>query len=348
MPTQAILDSANNVVVNNSPYHLVAMDGYDQAMSSVPFRFADNRWKEGQFTVDDGIAFYVSQLAGIDPKLYETKYRHIVYQELVPIDTNGPAYLDHFVYFSYDAATIGKFIGANGKDMPNVATKANKSVIKVEEGGIGYSYSLQELEKAAAMNMPLDANGAKACKRGKEEHAQRVAFFGDAELGVTGLLNNANVAVDNSSAAWSTLTQLQRYNDLNSLLIKVWEDSAHVHYPNRMILPTELAEYWTQPMSADRPEITLGKYFLENNWCATQGINVQVKFLGEMNDAGVGATRRMMAYEVTDENLVMKMPRDLEFLPPQPDGFNINVPGRYKFGGVEFRYPGCAAYRDGQ
>ncbi len=343
MTTLAVLDAKNEIVVDRSPYHVIAMDGYDAAMAAIPFK----RKSKDNFTIDDGIAFYISQLAGLDPKIYETKYRHIVYQDLVPVDTTGPAYLDQFDYISYDAVTMGKFIGANAKDMPNVAIKAKKDIIKVEEGGIGYGYSLQELEKAQAMNMPLDAHGAKACDRGFQEHAQRVAFFGDEELGVTGLLNNANIGVDQTSDVFSALTQLERFDELNGLLIQVWEDSAQVHYVNRLVLPTAFAVYWTAPMSAERPEITLGKYFAENNWCKTQGIDVQVRFLAEMNTAGAGSTtRRIMAYEVTDENLVMKMPRMLEFLPPQPDGLRIEVPGRYKFGGVEFRYPGSAAYRD--
>ena len=346
MTIQAILDSKNNIVVTASPYHVIAMDGYDAAMASLPFKK-----KPGQMSMDDGIAFYISQLAGLDPKIYQTKYRNIRYQELIPIDTSGPAFMDQFDYISYDAVTIGKFIGANAKDMPNVAMKAKKDVIKVEEGGIGYGYSLQELEKSQAMNMPLDATGARAADRGFQEHAQRVAFKGDTELGVTGLLNNVNIAVDNAASTWAVLGDtaagmLAKYNQLNSLLIKVWEDSAQVHIPSRIVLPTTVAADLTKPMAPERPEITLAKYFAENNFASTQGVTVKLVMLSEMETAGVGATRRMMAYEVNAENLVMKMPRMLEFLPPQPEGLRIEIPGRYKFGGVEFRYPGCAAYRD--
>lgn len=345
MLTQAILDAKNNVVVDSSPYHTIAMHGYDAAIQSHPYSYkAGGR----EFTIDDGIAFYISQLAGLDPKIYETKYRHIVYQEMIPVDMTGPAYLDQFDYISYDAVTIGKFIGANAKDMPKVGMKAKKDIIKVEAGAIGYGYSLEELEKSQALNMPLDAHGAKAADRGFQEHAQSVAFFGDAELGVTGLLNNANVASDNSPGVWSGLTQLERYEDLNNLLIEIWQNSAQVHYADQVILPTDLATYWSQPMSEERPEITLGKYFMENNFIGSLGIKVEVRFLSELNTAGAGTTTRIMAYERSDENLVMKMPRGLEFLPPQPEGMRVEVPGRYKFGGVEFRYPGCAAYRDNQ
>src|SRR5690625_7673481 len=118
--TQAVLDAKNNVVVTASPYHVIAMEGYDAAMASIPFKR-----KGGEVTIDNGIAFYISQLAGLDPKLYETKYRHIVYQELTPIDTTGPAYLGQFDYISYHAVSVGTCIGANANDLPQVALKAH-------------------------------------------------------------------------------------------------------------------------------------------------------------------------------------------------------------------------------
>jgi len=345
MKTLAVLDAKNNIVVDSSPYHLVAAAGYDHAISQHPAV----KYAPGQMTMDAGIAFYISQLAGLDPKIYETKYRNIIYQDLVPVDTSGPAFMDQFDYISYDAATVGKFIGANAKDMPNVAIKAKKDVIKVDEGGIGYGYSLSELEKSQQLNMPLDVNGAKAANRGFQEHAQRVAFSGDDEIGVTGLFNNINIAIDNSPGVWSGLTQLEKYNDMNSLIIKVWNDSAQVHIPDCFLLGTDFADELSKPMSDERPEITLLKYFLENNfYTATTGQPIKLRMVSELNDAGAAGASRMMAYELIDENLVMKMPRMLEFLPPQPEGLRIEIPGRYKFGGIEFRYPGSAAYRDGQ
>ena len=40
-------------------------------------------------TKDDGIAFVQSQL-GVDPKLYETKYQGITFEEYIPIDSSDP------------------------------------------------------------------------------------------------------------------------------------------------------------------------------------------------------------------------------------------------------------------
>src|SRR5690625_7458382 len=106
-------------------------------------------------------------------------------------------------------------------------------------------------------------------------------------------------------------TQLERYNDMNSMLISVWENSAQVHYANRLLLPTTYVEYWTQPMSAERPEVTLGRYFLENNFCISQRVDVLVRFLSDLHAAAEGGVAGMVAYEVDPAHLVMKLPRAL-------------------------------------
>ena len=66
-------------------------------------------------TADDGLAFFVSQLSNTEAKIYETKYRNIVYQDFIPIDTSDPEWVDEVTYISYDAVTVGKFIGANAR-----------------------------------------------------------------------------------------------------------------------------------------------------------------------------------------------------------------------------------------
>ena len=129
-------------------------------------------------TVDDGVAFYVSQLSNVEAKIYETKYRHIVYQDFVPVDTSDPEWVDQISYRSYDAVTMGKFIGANADDLPYVAMNAKIDHIPVAYGGVAFGYTLDELRKTAAMNMPIDAEGGKLSFRGFEEHCQRLAFYG--------------------------------------------------------------------------------------------------------------------------------------------------------------------------
>jgi hypothetical protein len=298
-------------------------------------------------TADDGLAFYTSQLSFVEAKIYETKYRKIVFQDFIPVDTSLPEYVDEFTYYSYDSVTSGKFIGANGKDLPESDISASKSTAALYYGGNSYSYSLDELRKSQMLRMPVDTLKAQASYRGFQEHAQRVAFSGDADRNLEGVFNNSNVQSDNSVVDWSTATGQEIVEDMNSLLIEVWQNSAEVHLADTFALPSDsFAQISSQRMDSGT-DTTILQFFKENNLFKNiTGQELDVKPNFELKTAGVASAPRMMAYEKTEENLTMKMSIVWRSLAPQPDGLRVKVPCEYKFGGVEFRYPGSAAYRD--
>lgn len=298
-------------------------------------------------TVDDGLAFYISQLSNVEAKIYETKYRNIIYQELVPVDTSDPEWVDQISYRSYDAVTMGKFIGANGDDLPQVAMNAKIDHIPVGYGGISFGYTLDELRKSMAMNMAIDAEGGKMSFRGFQEHCQRLAFNGDSARGMYGLFNNPNVQSANSTVDWSTATNDEIVEDLNQPLLDVWENSANVHLADTLGIDSTRWAYIATTRMASGTDTTILEYFMKNNlFTAKTGGQLEIKPILELGTAGTGSVARMIAYEKTPENLVMKLPMPWRTLPPQPKGLRIDVPSEYKVGGVEFRYPGSAAYRD--
>lgn len=298
-------------------------------------------------TADDGLAFYLSQLSQTEARIYEAKYRNIVYQDLVPVDMSAPEWVDSVSYISYDAVTAGKFIGASGKDLPETDINANKSTIEVFYGGNSYSYSLDELRKSQAMNIPLDATKGRMSRRGFEEHAQRVAFFGDSSRGITGLFNGANVQLTNSLLDFSTATGQQIVSYMNALLINVWKNSAETHLANVFILDSDNWAIISEKRMDAGTDTTVLEFFKKNNlYTAQTGQPLTVRANYELKTAGTGGVPRMMAYELSDDNLSMQMPMPWRPAPPQPEGLRVKVPCEYKFGGVEFRYPGCAAYHD--
>ena len=93
-------------------------------------------------TMDDGIAFYVSQLAHIETTLYKTPYAAIDYADLIPPVQGIPEWADEWTYISYDGVTMGKFIGSSAKDLPRVTVSANKSRVNIGYAGVGYDYSI--------------------------------------------------------------------------------------------------------------------------------------------------------------------------------------------------------------
>lgn len=311
-------------------------------------------FNDGVPTMDDGIAFYISQLAGLESKIYEAKYTNINFAELVPIKADVPEWADTWEYLSYDAVTLGKFIGSSADDLAKVSFSANKSIVPIGYAGISYDYSLDELRKSQQMRMPIDATKAKIAFRGSQEHTQKVAYFGDAARKMTGLFNNANLALDNSTTNWATATGQEIVKDMNSLGVKVWNDSANVHVPNIWVIDSaRFAQISEQRMDAGT-DTTVLEFFLKNNiYTSLTGQTPRVVprlqlTAAELVKGGVsnGSKDRMMAYEMNNENLEMANPIPFRPLPPQSQGLNVYVPCEYSLSGVEIRFPFSGAYRD--
>lgn len=314
-------------------------------------------FNDGLPTVDDGLAFYISQLASLESRVYEAKYAAINYAELIPVHTELPEWADSWDYISYDAVTIGKFIGSSADDLPNVALSANKSSVPIGYAGNMYDYSLDELRKSQQLRIPLDTTKARAAFRGAQEHTQRVAYFGDATRGMTGAFNNPNLALSNSTLNWfdPATTGMQIVEDIDDFLGDVWTNSATVHVPNVLVLDSaRWRRINSMPMSKELPNTTVLQYLKENNvYTGLTGQPLRVEQRLQLSAAQLAANGvsngnkdRMMAYELNDENLGMQVPIPWRSLAPQMWNLSVRVPCEYKISGVEFRYPFSGAYRD--
>lgn len=304
-------------------------------------------FNDGLPTMDDGMGFLVSQFANLESKVYEAKYTAINFAEMIPVNTAVPEWADSWDYISYDAVTLGKFIGSSADDLPNVALSANKTSVPIGYAGNSFDYSLDELRKTQQLRIPIDVTKGRAAFRGAMEHSQRVAYFGDAPRGMYGLFNNPNLALDNSTTNWATATGQEKVSDMNSLLIKVWIDSANTHLPNALAIDSErYAQISSQRMDIGT-DTTVLEFFKKNNlYTTTTGQELRIFPRLQLAKAGVGGKARMLAYELNDDNLGMCNPIPWRAIAPQMKNLNIVVPCEYKISGTEWRYPFSAAYRD--
>lgn len=294
-----------------------------------------------------GIAFYISQLTNLEAKVYETLYPDIIFDELVPVNTSDPEWVDNVAYMSFNAVTMAKFIAANGRDLPQADIDANISYIPVGYAGNSYGYSIEELRKAAAMRIPLDATKARIAYRGARQFQQQIAFFGDADRNMNGLFNGPNVPLDNSTINWNTATGAEMVAALNTLLVKVWNQSNTRHVANTLLLPTTIWSIISSKRMDVGTDTTVLEFFRRNNnSTGVTGQPLDIRAVLWLNDAGVGGVPRILAYERNEDNLTMRMPIPWRSLPPQATALRLEVPCEMKLSGVEFRYPLSAAYRD--
>ncbi|QOQ37724.1 major head protein [Klebsiella phage MEW1] len=342
------MDKLNSVVLDaqtiaGNPWVKQYLDG--QNAINVPAEFRD---------ADGGIAFYISQLAQIEQTIYATPYADITYLQDIPIVSGIPEHANHWVYRSYDGRGMGAFIGANASDLPRVAQSAKPHTVPLNYGGIECHYSLDELRTTASQNMPIDTMQQQLAYRAYEEHSQKVAYFGDSQLGMSGLLNHPNVTVTKASVDYTTATGQELFNMLNDPLFDIIKLSKNYHTPNTVRVFPDLWKRMNSELMTGYSDTTVMEFFKTNNaytLMTGQEIDIQVRFqltAAELAAGGVNNNQkdRVLIYEKNDRNLGVAKPIPFRMLAPQNKGLAVSVPAEYKISGTEIRYPLSAIYLD--
>lgn len=342
------MDKLNSVVLDaqtiaGNPWVKQYLDG--QNAINVPAEFRD---------ADGGIAFYISQLAQIEQTIYATPYADITYLQDIPVVSGIPEFATTWQYRSYDGVTVGKFIGANAMDLPRVAQSAKLHTVPLNYGGIECHYSIDELRTTASQNMPIDTMQQQLAYRGYEEHSQKVAYFGDSQLGMSGLFNNSNVTVTKASVDYTTATGQELFNMLNDPLFDIIKLSKNFHLPNTIRVFPDLWKRMNSTLMTGYTDRTVMEHFKINNsftLMTGQEIDIQVRYqltAAELTAGGVSNSNkdRVLIYEKNDRNLGVAKPIPFRMLAPQNKSLAVTVPAEYKISGTEIRYPLSAIYLD--
>jgi hypothetical protein len=297
------------------------------------------------------MAFLVSQLAYTENQVFERQYLPMQYEQLIPITNEAGEWADTIRYEIYDYAGRGKRHSGKGRDIPMVDIAMADKSFPVVNGAIGYEYTMEELRRSAFLRRPVNERKMAAAIDGYRRHMNQVGLYGDTTMNVTGLFNNGNVPQMNAPVgAWLTgpKTAAQIASDVNAAIQAVWTNTAYNDQVTNILMPPSRFAYIASTPHTDIGDTTILQWLLNTNIAMVdrgQRISIQPGF--GLDTAGAGGTARVVAYVKSDLRLIMHIPLPLRFLAPQPRGLEVQVPGEYKYSGVEFRYPKSAIYMDG-
>lgn len=301
------------------------------------------------FTMDDGLDFLRTQLTHIEAEVFKVLYRDIVYPQLVPVSNAAGPNANAITYRSMDARAKARFLAIGSGDMPLADISMDRTIMPVEHAGLGYQYSLQELREAQFLGIPLDQERADTVRRGVEEFAQNVCFLGDADHGLPGFLNNADVPSANAvNGTWTSSTAADDIiEDVNTAITLVWERSKTKHLPDTLVLPpAQFALLSTTLVGTEHNRSLLDVLMTSNVYYANTKRPLTVMPLSELEGLGAGATDRMLVYEKNPRNVQFHFPMPLQFIAPQPRDLNVRIPGEFRVSGTSWRYPGAGQYID--
>jgi len=301
-----------------------------------------------QATVEDSdaLGYLQSQLEYVEAKVWEKRFGHITYQDLIPVSFEASEWAESIAVHYTDSTTEGRFTNSGGDDIPFARIGTGRDQVPVNYGGIGYEYSLDDLRKATALNRPLNTMSAEAARRGYEEHAQRIAYLGDADRGTTGLLNRADVPTGAAASTIAVALASGTPGDsvaaiINELLNSIIETTKEIHLPNRLVLPIDIFNLLSSTRLSAINETSILDYISMHNAVTSRTKQpLDIRTLPQLSG-------KMLAYESSEDVMVYHIPLVLRFIAPQMRNLMVRVPGEYKLAGLEMRFPLACGYRTG-
>ena len=310
-------------------------------------RLRDDVYQHCNIRLDAGeTAALARQLEHIYAQTYDVKYAELKARRFVPIDTSVDAGAEFFTYRQWNMFGMAKLIANYADDLPRVDSLAKEFPAPIKSLGASYGFSIQDMRRAAMSGSQLDARRARAARRAHEQAFDDIVAFGNADAGLGGMSNNANVPIVPAvTGTWVTsiATPLQMIEDLNELVNSIILATLETFIPNTLLLDnTSFQRINSTPMSttgdADK---TVLRFFLDNNPYITD-----VDQWNKLNAAGAGGVSRAIAYQRSEEVLAAVEPQPFEQFPPQARNLEFVIPTHSRVGGVRVQYPLAIAYMD--
>ncbi len=317
-------------------------------------------------TKDSTLAYYVNQLENLDKKLYEPLTsvswgRDINLRPGITMSDESTS----FIRSAFAAAgtldnpataTQGGNIAWVSPDttaIPGVSVNGQKIVLPLRLVAREVSYTSVELDRSQQTGQPIDVQKVNALNLIYQMNIDQLVYIGSADVGATGMLNNASITSSvvatgaSGGTTWVSKTADEILNDVNSLLEATWAAAAYAICPGKLLLPPLQFSYIaSQKVSSAGSDSILT--FLKKNSIALNinGRELDIQPVKWLPGIGAGNSDRMMAYTNGEDRVrypMVPIRRETAYY----QGIRFAAPYIYALGEMEFVYPETVQYADG-
>jgi len=286
-------------------------------------------------------AFFARELESVKARSYDIKFAPMKALSLMPVSSDAGEGAESITYRSFEETGLARIISSYADDLPRADVQGKEFISPVRSIGCSYGYSHQEIRAANFAGRPLTTMQASAARRANDQKVNQLAWFGDDNYNLQGLLNNANIpsaSVPNDgtgpSTLWVNKTPDQIIRDMNQLCNGIVDLTKGVEQPNTLLLPIEQYTLIASTPRSSTSDTTILEYFRLNN----PYIEV-VDWVPELKGAGPLGVDIMVAYDRNPDKLELQLPMPYRQYPPQERNLNFEIPCESRFGGLLVYYP---------
>lgn len=322
--------------------------GYDQAdyaalmASNIAPTLAGN--KQMRFdSAEDASIFFARELDYIKSKSYDKIYPEFTALNNFPITHEVPEGAETMTYYSYEKTGMAAIISNYATDLPRADVKGSPTTAYVKSIGDSYGYSIQEMRASRMAGKSLDTRKAEAARYAIDRKTNEIAFAGDKEHKLMGMLSSDNniplytLATVETKTSWKDKSAAEILADINGMFAYQSRITQDVERADTLALPPAVfIDISTRQIP--NTGYTVKRFLLENapylkNIITAPELSAENK---ATNPYGVDVA---MLYTNSADKFSLEIPMAFYQYPLQNRNLEVIVPCEERVAGITLYYP---------
>lgn len=335
--------------MSNQKHMRYDQNDYDALLaSSIPASLAGTR----SMIFDDAEAasvFFARELDFVKSQSYDVEYPEFTALSLFPMSSEVDPGAETITYYSYDKVGLAKIISNYATDLPRADVKGKPTTAIIKSIGDSYGYSIQEMRASRMAGKSLDTRKAEAARYQIDYLNNKIAWNGDPETGLKGVLSEDNdvplyVLANGAkgTTSWADKTEDEILADITGMLKQMATVTKKVEKPDTLALSAD-AYIEIQNKRIEGTATTVLKYIQDNIPDIKQIVSCPELDADsvETNPYAAASNGKAVALLFKNDARKLSIENPLPFMqyPIQTQGLEVVVPCEARTAGAIIYYP---------
>lgn len=335
--------------MSNQKHMRYDQNDYDALLaSSIPASLVGVR----SMNFDDAEAasvFFARELDFVKSQSYDVEYPEFTALSLFPMSSEVDPGAETVTYYSYDKTGLAKIISNYATDLPRADVKGKPTTAIIKSLGDSYGYSIQEMRASRMAGKSLDTRKAESARYQIDYLNNKIAWNGDAETGLKGVLSTDNdvplYTIANGAkgtTSWADKTEDEILADITGMLKQMATVTKKVEKPDTLALSSD-AYIEIQNKRIDGTATTVLKYIQDNIPDIKQIVSCPELDADsvETNPYAAASDGKAVALLFKNDSRKLSIENPLPFMqyPIQTQGLEVVVPCEARTAGAMIYYP---------
>jgi len=303
-------------------------------------------------SADAASVFFARELDAVKAKSYDVQYPQLSAVNLFPVNGDEDPGAETITYYTYDLEGAAKIIDNYSTDLPRADVNGVPHSAFVKSIGASYGYSAQEMRASRMAHKSLDSRKAEAAHFQIENTINQIAWKGDANYNLLGVLSTGqNIPVFTITAGatsgktkWLEKTADEVLDDVTAMYAQVARTTKQVERPDTLCLPSDVYTTLSMKRLGDTGETVLS--YIEKHAPYLKKIESVAELNSDSTETNpyanaVAANGSGVAFLYTNSRDKLELNNPMAFLqyPVQVKNLETIVPCEARTAGVIVYYP---------